>query len=239
MNIATAPETGTRERVLRAVSQFGPITTAELSERLGLTDTAIRRHVDNLVEAELIAAHESVAPRRRGRPARAYVVSGAGHRALASDYADVATAALEYLHDGFGPEAVAGFARQRAAARTQRYAALLAEAADAQERAAALATALTEDGFDASLRTVGSSPTPSALTGMQLCQGHCPMQAVASQFPQFCDAETEAFGQLLGVHVQRLSTLAQGGHVCTTFIPLPATDGPSQRTDHPTHAEAS
>ncbi|HYO18213.1 MAG TPA: transcriptional regulator, partial [Dermatophilaceae bacterium] len=39
-------------------------------------------------------------------------------------------------------------------------------------------------------------------------------------FPQFCDAETDAFSRLLGVHVQRLATLAHGEHVCTTFIPL-------------------
>ncbi len=39
------------------------------------------------------------------------------------------------------------------------------------------------------------------------------------EFPQFCQAETDAFSRLLGVHVQRLSTLARGQHVCTTFVP--------------------
>ena len=48
------------------------------------------------------------------------------------------------------------------------------------------------------------------------------MQHVAAEFPQFCDAETDAFSRLLGVHVQRLATLAHGEHVCTTFIPLSA-----------------
>ncbi|MDK7160631.1 transcriptional regulator, partial [Pauljensenia sp. UMB3104] len=50
--------------------------------------------------------------------------------------------------------------------------------------------------------------------------GHCPIQNVAGDFPQLCDAETLAFGKLLDVHVQRLSTLAGGGHVCTTHIPV-------------------
>ena len=54
---------------------------------------------------------------------------------------------------------------------------------------------------------------------MQLCQGHCPVQDVAHEFPQLCEAEAHAFSRLLGVHVQRLSTLAAGGHVCTTNIP--------------------
>jgi predicted ArsR family transcriptional regulator len=46
------------------------------------------------------------------------------------------------------------------------------------------------------------------------------VQHVARVFPQLCEAETEAFSDLLGVHVQRLATLAHGDHVCTTFIPL-------------------
>ena len=62
---------------------------------------------------------------------------------------------------------------------------------------------------------------PSA-AGEQLCQHHCPVAHVAEQFPQLCEAETAAFASLLGVHVQRLATLAGGAHVCTTFIPTTA-----------------
>jgi len=42
---------------------------------------------------------------------------------------------------------------------------------------------------------------------------------VAEQFPQLCEAETQAFARLLGTHVQRLATIAHGDGVCTTFVP--------------------
>ena len=90
---------------------------------------------------------------------------------------------------------------------------------DVTARAEALATALTADGFAASTGPVGDV---TALAGVQLRQGHCPVQHVAAQFPAFCDAETDAFSRLLGVHVERLGTLAHGEHVCTTFIPMSA-----------------
>jgi predicted ArsR family transcriptional regulator len=48
---------------------------------------------------------------------------------------------------------------------------------------------------------------------------------VAEQFPQLCEAETEAFAELLGTHVQRLATIAHGDGVCTTFIPMTAPVG--------------
>jgi hypothetical protein len=42
---------------------------------------------------------------------------------------------------------------------------------------------------------------------------------VAAEFPQLCEAETAAFADLLGVHVQRLATIARGDAVCTTHVP--------------------
>src|SRR3546814_15287105 len=53
----------------------------------------------------------------------------------------------------------------------------------------------------------------------QLCQQHCPVAHVAAEFPQLCEAETEAIGRVLGRHVQRLATIAHGDGVCTTSIP--------------------
>jgi hypothetical protein len=63
-----------------------------------------------------------------------------------------------------------------------------------------------------------ASVRPSAL-GEQLCQHHCPVAHVAEKFPQLCEVETELFSRLLGVHVQRLATIAHGDGVCTTHVP--------------------
>jgi predicted ArsR family transcriptional regulator len=216
-------ESRTRDRVLHAISERGPITAAALAEQVGLTAAAVRRHLDNLAELGLVSSREAVTGHRgRGRPARAYVVSDAGHQALESDYDHLATDALRFLADAAGEGAVTRFAQQRVAELEARYAAELAEAGDdRQARTAALVKALTRDGFAASARPVGVAGSTGPLTGIQLCQGHCPVQHVAREFPQLCDAETDAFSRLLGVHVQRLATLAHGDHVCTTFVPTP------------------
>jgi predicted ArsR family transcriptional regulator len=227
---AQALESRTRDRVLQAVSERAPITAATLAEELGLTATAVRRHLDNLTEAGLITERELVpAHRGRGRPARSYVLSEAGHQALESDYDHLATQALRFLAAEAGDGAVRRFAEARVHELERRYAVELEAAGDdPAARVDLLVAALTKDGFAASARPVGERGAPPALTGIQLCQGHCPVQHAAREFPQFCDAETDAFSRLLGVHVQRLATLAHGDHVCTTFIPStppPATEG--------------
>lgn len=70
---------------------------------------------------------------------------------------------------------------------------------------------LTKEGYAASTDKMGS--------GEEICQHHCPIAHVASEFPQLCEAETAAFSAILGTHVQRLATIAHGDGVCTTFIP--------------------
>ena len=224
---ASPLESRTRSRVLHMVSSDGPVTAAELGRRLELTPAAVRRHLDVLVEQGAVEEHVPTAARRgRGRPARAYVVSDAGHGALEADYDSLAVEVLRFLETTAGPTAVADFARSRVATLEERYAVRLADAGtDPAARTTALVEALSEDGFSATARPVG----PGGLTGVQLCQGHCPVQHAATEFPAFCEAETDAFSRLLGVHVQRLATLAGGDHVCTTFVPTVVPPGDLSR----------
>lgn len=217
-------ESRTRDRVLQAIGERGPITASALADELGLTVPAVRRHLENLADTGLIEDHEATTTpgtRGRGRPARSFVLSEGGHQALESDYDHLATEALRFLSAEAGDDAVRRFAESRVGMLEKRYAVELASAGtDTAARVEALVAALTRDGFAASARPVNPDAAPgSGLSGIQLCQGHCPVQHAAREFPQFCDAETDAFSRLLGVHVQRLATLAHGDHVCTTFVP--------------------
>lgn len=224
----TEAEATTRQRVLQLVATDGPVATADLAAELGLTAAAVRRHVGVLEARGQIAVHElrGTGPARRGRPARRYVVTPHGQSALTSTYPELAAQALRFLAEVAGPDAVEAFAASRVRAVEERYAAAVDEAGgDVAARAESLAHALQADGYAASTRPVPGRPT------VQLCQGHCPVQQIAAEFPQICEAEAQAFSRLLGVHVQRLSTLASGGHVCTTNIPTAVrTPDPSTRT---------
>jgi predicted ArsR family transcriptional regulator len=206
----------TRERVWRAVLEQGPVSATHLAGRLGLTPAAVRRHLDALSGDDLVTVWEAAPGRRgRGRPARRYVATDAGHALASTEYDDLATSALRYLRATAGEAAVRAFAEQRVGELERRYRPVLEAAGDDPAlRTQALAGALTTDGYAATVR--GGGP-PSR--GVQLCQGHCPVQHVAREFPQLCEAETDVFSRLLGVHVQRLATLAHGDHVCTTHVP--------------------
>ncbi|MPV49830.1 MULTISPECIES: metalloregulator ArsR/SmtB family transcription factor [unclassified Pseudactinotalea] len=211
-------DAGTRDRVLRLIVERGPITAADLAELLDLTSAAIRRHLSGLEAAREVRVQDEVAgaKRGRGRPAKRYVAApDAKVGGLGTEYAESALAALEQLNDALGPEAITTFARGRADRMGERYAAAIEAAGDdLTAKARALADALSEDGYAATVRPIGDG------IAVQVCQGHCPVLRIATAHPELCEEETRMFSELLGVHVQRLATLAGGEHVCTTHIPV-------------------
>ncbi|MDH6216172.1 putative ArsR family transcriptional regulator [Streptomyces pseudovenezuelae] len=209
-------ERSTRNRVARSILDHGPSTVAALAERLGLTQAAVRRHLDALVADDVVEAREQrvYGARTRGRPAKVFALTDCGRDAFDQSYDKLAADALRWIQERFGgDEAVVAFARARIAEQASAYRAAI-DAAAPEERTEALARALSADGYAATAR---SAPLPQQ--GEQLCQHHCPVAHVAEKFPQLCEAETEIFSQLLGTHVQRLATIAHGDGVCTTFIP--------------------
>lgn len=223
---AAEADVTTRDRVLTLVVQRGPIRAAELAAELQLTSAAIRRHLSALEsEGQITVRPEaSTTPRGRGRPAKRYIATNTAHTNLPEGYSRAALMAIEQLQENLGPQAVEAFADRRADEMVQRYRSVVdAAGAEPAARAAALARALNADGYAASTRPVGEN------LAIQLCQGHCPVHEIASQYPQMCESETRAFSELLGVHVQRLATLAGGEHVCTTHVPpaVPTVPTPS------------
>lgn len=215
----------TRRRVLELVAADGPVSATQLASHLGLTPTAVRRHIAHLEAIGQVRVHDGSAPHAgRGRPSRFYVTTTAGNDALNQRYAEIAIDALRFLGDA-GSDAVRQFAGHRVQGLEARMTPVVdAAGAAPPDRARALAAALDGEGYAASARPVPGSDA------VQVCQGHCPVRDVAAVFPELCEAETAAFSRLLGVHVQRLATQAQGAHVCTLHVPAAPAASPGQPT---------
>jgi predicted ArsR family transcriptional regulator len=223
----TADDGRTRHRVTALLLEHGPQTATELAGRLGVSSTAVRRHLDALVATGRVEErHAPGTPRGRGRPARLFHLTDAGRSAFPHAYDDLALTALRFVATQGGPDAVRAVAEAQLAGLEQRCSAAVEAAPGAPvDRARALAAALTAEGYAASASAISG--------GGQLCQHHCPVAHVAAEFPQLCEAETAVIGRLVGTHVQRLATIAHGDGVCTTHIP-----GPVRRASGGDHARA-
>ena len=209
---AGTSDESTRQRVARSILVNGPSTAAALAERLELTPAAVRRHLDQLLADGAVEAREAriVGSRGRGRPAKEFVLTEEGRTGFDQGYDDLAVQALRFLAETGGEDAVREFAKRRVSFVEERFDDV-ARANPELSPAGVLARLFSEEGYAASVKDLP--------VGEQLCQQHCPVSHVAHEFPQLCEAETEAISLVLDHHVQRLATIAHGDGVCTTCIP--------------------
>lgn len=210
-----SPDGHTRSAIVQLLLE-GPVTAGDIGQRLGISAAGIRRHLDALIEAGDAQASAAAAWQHngRGRPAKRYRLTAAGRAKLSHAYDDLAAAAMRQLREIGGDDAVRTFARRR----IDTILAGIPEVSDpdaVEQTADQMATALTDAGY-----ATTTTPVAGPLSGVQICQHHCPVSHVAEEFPELCDAEQEAFAAILGTHVQRLATIVNGDFACTTHVPL-------------------
>jgi predicted ArsR family transcriptional regulator len=212
-----AADRHTRGAIIQLLMESGPITAGEIGEHLGISAAGVRRHLDALMGAGDAQSSAAAAWQHhgRGRPAKRYRLTAEGRAKLQHTYDDLAVAAMRQLREIGGDDAVRTFARRRI---DSILSGVTDGPSDVEAKADRVATALTKAGYATSVTSV--TPVAGPIHGIQLCQHHCPVSHVAEEFPELCETEREAFAEILGTHVQRLATIANGDCACTTHVPL-------------------
>ena len=94
----------TRHEVARVLLEQGPMTAVVVAEQLGISPTAVRRHLDALLadgEAETRDAPRR-GPRGRGRPAKLFLLTESGRARFGHAYDDLAVSAIRFLAEHAG-----------------------------------------------------------------------------------------------------------------------------------------
>jgi predicted ArsR family transcriptional regulator len=230
---ATSGERHTRGAIVQLLLESGPITAGEIGDQLGISAAGVRRHLDALLDAGEAQSSAAAAWQHngRGRPARRYRLTPAGRAKMEHTYDDLAVQAIRQLREIGGDDAVRAFARRRV---DDILSGVTEGSDDVESTVDRVAGALTKAGYAATATQVAGP-----LHGIELCQHHCPVSHVAEEFPELCDAEREAFAEVLGTHVQRLATIVNGDCACTTHVPLNQEKQPPRRSAHRAEATTS
>ena len=217
--VKTGDSDKTRDLVARAILESGPATAVTLAKRLKITPAGIRRHLDSLIADGILIARDPYQSKLskigRGRPSKVFAMTDGGREKFEHSYDDLAVSALRFLESKSGSETIYEFAKVRANEFVRQNESLIRSDRPTSDRSKQLAKFLSSEGYAATV----NAKTIGKMQGEELCQHHCPIAHVAVEFPQLCEAETEAFSKILGSHVQRLATIARGDGVCTTFVP--------------------
>lgn len=200
-------ERKTRRAIVKLLKTEGPIDSAQLAERLGLTAMAVRQHLYALQSENLVTAEERPVP--VGRPAKFWGLTREADRLFPEAYAELNVALINALKDTFGDEGLGRVLVSRCARQQSDYAKRIRPADPLKKKLSELARVRTEEGYMAEVK---SEEGGSYL----LVENHCPICAAANACQGFCSTELDLFRSVLGpgVEVERVEHIVSGDRRC-------------------------
>jgi predicted ArsR family transcriptional regulator len=199
----------TRQQIVGLLREQGEITVEELAAAIGLTQMAIRHHLNVLQSENLVVATRVRRQQSPGRPQQLYSLTEAADNLFPEDYYSLSRYLLEELQQSMGYQGTVSF-MQQVAGRL----ALEAPAAKAgqgfDERLEQVAAFLTRNGFVSRWEKLDESYALHALT--------CPYRQMARTHREICELDKALIGQLLGVELRRTSCIVEGGDCCTYVL---------------------
>ncbi len=200
-------ERKTRRAIVKLLKTDGPIDSAQLAERLGLTTMAVRQHLYALQSEKLVTAEERPVP--VGRPAKFWRLTREADRLFPEAYAELSVALIDSLRDTFGAEGLDRVLVSRCARQRADYLKRIRPSAPLEKKLKELARVRTEEGYMAEIkRDVDGS--------FLLVENHCPICAAANACQGFCSTELDLFRSVLGpgIEVERVEHIVSGDRRC-------------------------
>jgi predicted ArsR family transcriptional regulator len=201
------PHGETRRKILDALRRREILSAADLAGELGIGAVAVRQHLAQLQQEQLVM--QAGVQHGAGRPRQLYRLTQEAMAQFPHAYARLALDLLHCVGDQDRALIERLFvARQELHAR--RYGPALS-GLPLEERVPLLADMLSEQGYMAEccLREDGT---------WEITQHNCPIDKVAGAYPQACRCERELYQQLLAVPVESESTIVDGASCCRYHI---------------------
>lgn len=205
MNLTT---NSTRDQILMILKTDGPQTVDMLSRKLGITPMGARQHL-TILEGDALV-HVTRERRGVGRPAFLYHLTEGGRERFPRNYDGLAKELLDALATLDGDEKVNELLRFRWKQFAAQHGPALANKS-LPERVAELARIQNEKGYLAGWE--------NGEDALYLYEHNCAIARVACEYGQTCKYELETFQRLLGVPIERVECLSDGGSSCVYRIP--------------------
>lgn len=197
----------TKRRIIERLKRVESATATDLAEEFGLTDTALRQHLDALEEVGMVT--RSIAePTGRGRPPVHWQLAAAAAAAFPDRHGELTVDLITSMRSTLGDKALDRVIAARADRQAAGYALALADTKDVAVRVRRLADIRTDEGYLAEVATDGDA--------FILIEHHCPIRDAAAACGALCNAELDAFQRALGsdVTVTRTQHVLAGDRRC-------------------------
>jgi len=188
-----------RPALLDLLKIHGPTNVPTLAKLRGVNLTAVRQQLSMLQREGLVAVR--VEKRKVGRPTQLYALTDKADALFPQAYGPLALTLLRQLREVDGEKKIDQLFDGRTRALIASYRKRLA-GKSLGEKWQELARIRAEEGYMARVE------------GKGLTEHHCPIAAIAKEFPQVCRFEMRLFQAVLGSPLDRTEHMASGGRAC-------------------------
>lgn len=203
-------ELPTRKVILTMLKTKGPLSVSEMSRELGITEMAVRRHLNTLERDSLIES--KLVRQAMGRPTHQFSLTERADDLFPKKYQHLTLDLLEELESALGEDKVNLLFERRKQRMIGRFKNRMLGKSLA-DRVLELSDIQNANGYMVELEQKED--------GTYLLKEHnCPISQVAIQYNHACSCELEMFESLLGeeAKVERTECLAKGGSQCAYVI---------------------
>lgn len=199
-----------RRSILMAIKGTGPLATAELAKRVGISYEGTRQQLGQLELEGWVtrsAEREGAGP---GRPRSLYRLTDAGDHLFPKEYDDLAVALLDAVTERLGPEAARELLEAVAKKKVEHWEPILAGQPFEKRVEALRSIYVSEDPY---CRVEHDEQGSSRLVEM-----NCPYLDVAKRRPALCSVTVSVLRRLLGREVVRTERFQDGCGRCVFRI---------------------
>ena len=190
-------------QVLILLQRKGPVTIKELEYALGVTATAVRQQIGNLLAEGYI--QQEVERKGRGRPRHVYSLTPEGRALFPHHYDEFTNSLLGEILVTEGPQKVADLLGGMSRRLAEQYARHIVSQVPA-ERARELIDLLNAKGVLAEVQVDAD--------GIVFSEFNCPYYELARQYRGICDMEQDMIAQVIQHTVELVSCTLDGHHGC-------------------------
>jgi predicted ArsR family transcriptional regulator len=196
----------TRQRIVELLREQGEATVEELAETVGLTQMAIRHHLNVLQSDNLVITTRVRRQKAPGRPQQLYSLTEVANGLFPEDYYSLSKYLLDELNLVMGYQGTVTFLQQIARRLVAETPAVMA-GQGFDERLGQVVGFLTKNGFVSRWEKLDNGYTIHTLT--------CPFRQIARTHRELCEMDMALIRYLLSVEPRRTSCIVDGGDRCT------------------------
>lgn len=198
----------TRKVLLTLMKTKGSLSVNEMAKELGITEMAVRRHLNTLERDGFIEPRLVRQP--MGRPVHLYSLTKTADELFPKNYQSFTLDLLSELELMEGEDTVQRLFERRKLKMQGRYEPHMA-GKNLEERISALADIQNNNGYMVDWEKDEEG-------NFKFKEYNCPISQVADQYQHACACELELFRTLLGAEVERTECLSRDGAKCMYLI---------------------